>query len=87
MDDIAVDIGGTQLRAALYPPEGLDARVSRSIPTAGENAAIERLFDLITSVWPADGAVGCGGVEPANRSGVPGTEHSQLERAEHNRTN
>ncbi|HNR02314.1 MAG TPA: ROK family protein [Anaerolineaceae bacterium] len=57
MDDIAVDIGGTQLRAALYPPEGLDARVSRSIPTAGENAAIERLFDLITSVWPADGAV------------------------------
>lgn len=57
MDDIAVDIGGTQLRAALYPPEGLDARVIKSTPTAGDNPALERLFDLIASVWPEDGAV------------------------------
>ena len=57
MDDIAVDIGGTQLRAALYPPEGLDARVIKSTPTAGENPPLERLFDLIASVWPENGAV------------------------------
>ncbi len=57
MDDIAVDIGGTQLRAALYPPEGLEARVIQSIPTAGEKPALERLFDLIASIWPENGAV------------------------------
>ncbi len=57
MDDIAVDIGGTQLRAALYPGEGIEAKVIQTTSTAGENPAIERLFDLIASVWPADGAV------------------------------
>ena len=53
MDDIVVDIGGTQLRAALYPSEGLQPRVFKAIPTSGEKPAIERLFDLIESIWPA----------------------------------
>lgn len=57
MDDIAVDIGGTQLRAALYPQVGIDAKVIRSVQTAGENTALERLFDLIASIWPTDGDV------------------------------
>ena len=42
MDSIAVDIGGTQLRAALYPEEGIEARVIKSAPTSGENPALER---------------------------------------------
>ena len=54
MDDIAVDIGGTQLRAGLYPPEGIEPRVLRAIPTRGEEPAIERLYNLIASIWPEE---------------------------------
>ena len=54
MNDIVVDIGGTQLRAALYPPHGLEPRVFKAIPTSGEEPALERLFILIESIWPAD---------------------------------
>ena len=57
MDDIVVDIGGTQLRAALYPPQGLEPRVFKAIPTSGEKPAIDRLYDLIESIWPADARV------------------------------
>ena len=59
MDDIVVDIGGTQLRAALYPSEGLQPRVFKAIPTSGEKPALERLFDLIESIWPADTEIRC----------------------------
>ncbi len=59
MDSIAVDIGGTQLRAALYPEEGIEAKVIKSTPTRGEQSALERLFDLIQSILPADAPVGC----------------------------
>ena len=59
MDSIAVDIGGTQLRAALYPEEGIEARVIKSTPTSGENPALERLFDLIQSVLPQEIPVSC----------------------------
>lgn len=57
MYDLAVDIGGTQLRAALYPEQGIEAKIIKATSTVGENPAIERLFDLIASVWPADGGV------------------------------
>lgn len=59
MDYIAVDIGGTQLRAALYPGEGVEPKNLQSTSTTGENPAIERLFDLIDTVWPAGGGVNC----------------------------
>lgn len=59
MDDIAVDIGGTQLRAALYPPEGIEPRVLKKIPTQGEEPAIERLFSLIESIWPEKNGIRC----------------------------
>ncbi len=57
MDDIAVDIGGTQLRGALYPPEGLEPRVLKAIPTRGDEPAIERLYNLIESIWPENNTV------------------------------
>ena len=59
MDDIAVDIGGTQLRAALYPSEGIEARAIKTIPTQGEQPALERLFMLLASIWPKDDQVHC----------------------------
>jgi len=59
MYDIAVDIGGTQLRAALYPPEGIEARTIKTIPTQGEQPALERLFMLLESIMPDDDQVHC----------------------------
>jgi len=59
MYDIAVDIGGTQLRAALYPPEGIEARTIKTIPTQGEQPALERLFMLLESIMPEDDQVHC----------------------------
>jgi len=57
MDDIAVDIGGTQLRGALYPLEGIEPKILKAIPTRGDEAAIERLYNLIESIWPHDNLV------------------------------
>lgn len=57
MNFIAVDVGGTQLRAALYPQTGIEPLVIKAVATKGENSAIERLLELIASIWPADGSV------------------------------
>ena len=62
---IALDIGGTQLRAALYPLDGLDPIIKKSIPTHNGNEKPEtRLLQLIESIWPSNGEVICigGGV-------------------------
>lgn len=50
---LVADIGGTQMRAALFPAEGqTPIRVER-IPTQGSNQLpLERLLNLITSLWP-----------------------------------
>ncbi len=73
MKFIAIDIGGTQLRAAVYPQEGLEPLRLRSIETHhGDEKPEERLLDLIESVWPKDEGVGCiaagvaGPVNPRN---------------------
>jgi glucokinase len=55
---IAVDIGGTRLRAAVYPLEGLTADEVTRIHTQDENSnALERLIALLEDVWPKDNAV------------------------------
>ncbi len=54
---IAVDIGGTRLRAALYPPEGLTADEVVRIHTQGDETPLERLIDLLADIWPEDGEV------------------------------
>lgn len=55
---IAVDIGGTQLRAALYP-EGQQKAVSQKrIPTqTKDQSPVDRLLELIKNVMPSQGKV------------------------------
>ena len=60
---IAVDIGGTQIRTALYPPEGILPTCREKTTTRGLNqAAIDRTIEMIARVWPADGTVKAIGV-------------------------
>jgi glucokinase len=55
---IAVDIGGTQMRAACYPADSLTpirmARISTQHPTL---SPLERLQELISSIWPEKNSV------------------------------
>lgn len=65
---IAVDIGGTQMRAASYAPDKLKPIKQKKIPTlASEPGGIERLFKVIEDIWPNDGkvaAIGLGSPGP-----------------------
>lgn len=55
---IALDIGGTQLRAALYPDDGLEPIIKKSVPTHnGDEKPENRLLQLIESIWPSQGEV------------------------------
>jgi glucokinase len=54
---LAVDIGGTQLRVALYPEEATQAERCKRIPTRGKGSAVERLIGLLSEIWPAEGVV------------------------------
>lgn len=56
--NIAVDIGGTQLRVAVFPEKGVVPLQQAKIPTrgAGENP-VDRLIKLISSVWPTEDRV------------------------------
>ncbi len=50
---VAVDIGGTLLRAAVYPREGITPISHQRIPSRGmEEGVFERLTGLIDSIWP-----------------------------------
>jgi glucokinase len=55
---IAVDVGGTQMRAACYPPDSLSPikfdRISTQVPHA---TPLERLIELIEAVTPDEGNV------------------------------
>lgn len=88
---IAVDIGGTQLRAALYPLDGLEADKITKINTRSETgSALERLTGLIEEVWPAEGTVNAicvavpGPTDPfqgvvINAPNIPGWENLPLQ--------
>ncbi len=55
---IAVDIGGTQLRAALYPVQGIEPINKKIIAThCGDEKPEERLINLIGEIWPESGQV------------------------------
>jgi glucokinase len=55
---IAVDIGGTHLRAALYEPDKTQPIAHERVETrAGEPGVYARMEALIESIWPADGNV------------------------------
>ena len=60
---IAVDIGGTRMRAASYPIDSLIPKASNRIKTRKKNStSIERLEQLIESVWPEDDDVSAIGI-------------------------
>lgn len=65
---IAIDIGGTNIRAARYAPDGeLLARARYATPThEGDGAVMERLIDAVNDVMPPTGGVRAIGV------GAPG---------------
>ena len=60
---IAVDIGGTHLRAALYEPENTQPIIHKRIRTHTEEPGVYgRMEALIESIWPKDGNVAAIGV-------------------------
>ncbi|KAA0257462.1 MAG: ROK family protein, partial [Chloroflexi bacterium] len=55
---IAVDIGGTQMRAAAYMQDQLNPLKQKKIPTlATEPGGLERLIHVIEDVWPESDTV------------------------------
>ena len=55
---IAVDVGGTHLRAALYEPEKTKPIIHKRIKTnTGEPGVYGRMEALIESIWPKEGNV------------------------------
>jgi glucokinase len=60
---IAVDIGGTQLRAACYKPNSLTPlRIERTATRHSTETALERLTALVSHIWPQDEDVAAIGV-------------------------
>ncbi len=52
---IAVDIGGTHLRAALYEPDNTQPIVHERVETHADQPGVyERMQSLIASIWPKD---------------------------------
>jgi glucokinase len=51
----AIDIGGTQLRAGLYPANSTTPIAMKKISTRGRESAVDRLISLISELWPAEG--------------------------------
>lgn len=50
---IAVDIGGTHIRVAVFPDEGIEPITIKRIKTVGKKGMpIDRLIDLIKELWP-----------------------------------
>jgi glucokinase len=55
---ICLDIGGTNIRAALFPSRGIKPIEHIRIPTQGNNQLVEeRILDLIESIRPKKGSI------------------------------
>ena len=65
---VAVDIGGTQMRAAAYTQDKLEPIIQKKIPTlASEPGGMDRLIRVIEEVWPKHdtvSAIGLGSPGP-----------------------
>jgi glucokinase len=60
---IAIDIGWTQIRAGLYPQDGLThIKLDRTSTFHPTSTPLERLIELIASIWPAQDNVAAIGV-------------------------
>jgi glucokinase len=54
---LGVDIGGTQIRAALFlPGSSTPDKVARTL-TKGDNTPLERLVSVIHTIWPKNGNI------------------------------
>lgn len=52
---VALDVGGTQLRAAVYPGSGITpTNVIRAATLGMEPDVLKRLIELIETIWPTD---------------------------------
>ncbi len=70
---IAIDVGGTQLRVAVYPDEKIRPLKQKRIPTqTNDQDPLERLVDLIAELWPESDPVHAIGVA------VPGWVNPQM---------
>ena len=54
---ISADIGGTQIRVAVFPTHGIEPIRQKRIATVGPGTAVERLIGLIRELWPQGGEV------------------------------
>jgi glucokinase len=54
---MAVDIGGTQIRAAAYLRGSIEPVSMQRTPTRGEGLVFDRMCSLIQSTWPEHGTV------------------------------
>lgn len=55
---IAIDVGGTQIRVAIYPQGENRPIKQKRIPTQGNNQPpLERLIDLLAELWPTSDRV------------------------------
>ncbi|MCE7918992.1 MAG: hypothetical protein DCC59_05965 [Chloroflexi bacterium] len=65
---VAVDIGGTRMRAASYKQDQLSPNAQKKIPSlASQSGGLERLIRLIEDIWPPGGdvaAIGLGSPGP-----------------------
>jgi len=48
---VAVDVGGTQIRVAVYPEEGIQALRSIKTTTVGEGSVMNRIKHTIRAIW------------------------------------
>lgn len=52
---ITIDIGGTQIRVAVYGPDGIKPLKQKRIPTRSpRETAVQRMQNLIQELWPTD---------------------------------
>lgn len=57
---VAVDIGGTQIRVAIFSPDSEKPLQVKKIPTkTTKNQPYDRVVEAISALWPADGQVLC----------------------------
>lgn len=96
---IGIDIGGTQLRAAVYPNDGSrNAIVQKRIPTRGKEPSIDRLLRLIADILPPrDRLIGIAAAVPGPTDpsaglviscpNIPGWEALPLRKLLHERFN
>jgi glucokinase len=62
---IAVDIGGTQIRAACYPEDKQTPQTIKRISTQGpDSTPLERLVHLLEAIWPDGNVAGLGVAAP-----------------------